>query len=451
METELIFRFEGKDTVLDVLEHGGLLVDFLGKPNNQLCPLVGTEIQKIIVLGAGKYGQAFLVKSKTDGERIFVMKTVKLKVSKNLSPRDYSMNDIIKIIRYNSKINPEIIKWVNNYKTEFKKDDVVVVPTYAIQCRTTEPIIVPRFNLKGKSVFPIGSYLCTDEGFSEFAIASMCGRLYSMGVSVNFIEMYNFAVCDEEAPKSYTFMEQTDGDIRLDINRIFNPIYSKYNIEYVEKCFVIQVLHAIAVYQTVYGISHNDLHPGNIFFNLVDEKTMFNGQTLYDADYFHYSISRVEREPVNLYIPAIPYIAKIADFGKAFKWYPPKIGQMELIQTGFTGGDTPWMPNWFIPQYDTSFFLISIMAEGPSSFASQIFDKLKIPRELFRPENRPIFAPVDTNSKYYKSMPYRFNPSEPLSKFTRLQAKKILTNKALIGEFTTKPEKGKKIVTLGEI
>jgi len=438
VETEIEFIFNGAKQVLQVLENGGLLVDLLGRPDNTICPLIGTEIASLKILGVGTVGKAYLVKSNLNGEKIFVMKKSELNINKEKIPKDVTLKKLARILNQEYQIPTEITEWVNNYK--IPSTGIAIIPSYAVPCRTGEVIVEERFDNEGPVVVPVGSYLCGSEMFSEFAISSMCGQLYSRGISANFIEMYNFAICQPVNPSSFTFMELTNGEIKTSM---FTDKSVKNSL-FAETGFVIQVLHAIATYQKHYAISHNDLHLGNVFYSEIGPETMFNGQTLYDADYFHYSVrSGKSGKVVNLYLPATPYLAKIGDFGKAFKWSPPMVGELYLIENGYNSSGAPWMPNWYIPQYDSSYFL-NCMSRNNSVEVDEIFSMLEIPHQLFRPNGRPIFSEPDDQADY------TYYPDITLQNFPQLSALSLLTNKDIFRNFMEVPKRGK-IVTLGEI
>jgi len=441
METELEFIFNGEKQVLQVLENGGLLVEFLGRPDNTICPLIGTEIVSLKILGAGAVGKAYLVKSDVNGQRLFVMKEAKLDIQKTTLQKGVSLKQFANLLDRSYQIPVEITEWVNNYKIPSTR--IAIIPEYAIRCRTSSVEVVESFDGEGSTVIPVGSYLCINEMFSEFAISSICGQLYSRGISVNFIEMYNFAVCQPIKPSSFTFMELTNGEVASskETNILKDPRVKNGHLVDV---FVVQVLHAIATYQKHYMISHNDLHLQNVFYSKIDPETMFNGQTLDDADYFHYSVRSESGKVVNLYLPAIPYIAKIGDFGKSFKWSQPMVGESYLINNGYNSEGAPWMPNWYIPQYDSSYFLNCMSRDGLIE-TDEIFSILGIPRGLFRPDNgRPIFSEPDekANYEYYSDI--------ILQNYPQLSAISLLTNEDIFGEYMEVPKNGK-IVTLGEI
>src|SRR5207253_8165165 len=77
-----------------------------------------------------------------------------------------------------------------------------------------------------------------------------------------------------------------------------------------------------------------------------------NGDYLYDADYYHYSI-----DGYDIYFPAIPLIIKIGDYDHSVKYSNPIVGDMSIFEDHY--GST--MPNRFIAGYDSlyssAFFL----------------------------------------------------------------------------------------------
>lgn len=420
METEIDYFFEGSKKVLQVLEYGGLLSEFLGRPNNTVCPLIGTKIKSVKLLGTGVDGYAYLVESDMSGPKLFVEKIQKIEVEVVKMKRNSSLFDEAQDLEVLYNIPLEITEWVNNYKT---KEGKLLVPFYAMSCKTEEVIKTgEHYNLD----IPVGSYICNTTVFPEFAIASLCGQLYSKGISAHFLEMYNFAMCKKEDKQvsSHTFMEKADGQVQTGVKCFFNlpETMRKY-----EKSLILQVITGIASYQYHYDISHNDLHLENVFYINVKQETAYRGTALYDADWYHYHILGTD-----LYLPATPYIPKIADFGRAAKWSQPIIAEHYLIDTMYDY----WIPNWYIPQYDSIYFLNKAKDVGGSREAANILDIFNIDQKYFDIDKdyRPYFSDKKLNN---------------ILNLKQASAINILKNQDIVGEFMTKP-KGK-IVTLGEI
>ena len=93
---------------------------------------------------------------------------------------------------------------------------------------------------------------------------------------------------------------------------------------------------------------------GNVFIEYINENNVvFDNQELKNANYFHYSI-----RGYNIYIPATDVLVKIGDFGLSVKYSYPVIGDKEVFESGYDqqDGDGPWIPNIFIPSYDSLYF-----------------------------------------------------------------------------------------------
>jgi len=434
METELKYFFEGQERVIHVLENGGSLVKILGIPDNTICPLMNAEIKIIKTLGEGGYGFVYEVETTVNGKKIFAMKEQTLNKMLISARSRISLDSVSNQLSERNNIPSEITKWANNYKEYFEPGDKIVYPTFAEECRTKNVKIITRYD-RGRTVkIPIGSYICGTSVFSEFAISSICSKLYSTGVSAHFLEMYNFALCkDMFFFNSYTFMEIAGGNSKTCMLNL--PV----KLEVYEKSFIVQILHTIAVYQSMYKISHNDLHLENIFYVKVCKDSRFNGQSLYDAEWFHYSIGEVD-----LYLPALPYIVKIADFGRSFKWSEPIVGDRSIL---YDNPKEPWIPNWYLAQYDSLYFLKGCVCMGSSRVAQDILNILGVPDSAFRKESmRPIFSTMPQYYQYYNIA----DPQVRIQNYLHTSAIEILKNQEIVGEFLERPTFGK-IVTLGTL
>lgn len=411
MEVELSYLFEGQKQVIHVLENSGSLVDILGKPNNVICPLIGTKIEVVKALGRGFMGDVFLVESKLNGKKKMAMKVSPLEVETEVSPNGVEIDEVSKQLKRAYGVPEAVTQWLNDYK-DVLPGAIIRYPLFAFPCKTkTEKTFVID---SSEITFPKGSYICYGSSFSEFAIASLCGQLYSRGLSAHFLETYNFAICKENNPNSYTFTELADGTVSTHKN-CFVDLPPKF-VQY-EKSFIFQVLHTIAMYQHHYKISHNDLHLGNILFTIVDENTLFNGQKIYEADWFHYVV-----KDIDLYLPSTPYIPKITDFGVSTKWSKPIVTSTYIFEAGTQ--DPEDTPTYYIPQYDSLRFLSQI-----GKINSLLFEHLKVPSSVFSSFNgNPLVGVVD--------------------EYKNTDALSILTNRDITGEFMKKPSSGT-IVTLG--
>ncbi len=433
MTTKVQFRFYGRKDVLDIVDTGGALVSYLANEDS-ICPLIGSKIKLVKELGKGSFGTAFLIEIEGMGPKEYVAKRTKKSVVFTNVHQTYSLKKWAKFI--SEKFMTDLRTTINLNGGDPKKiiheGDKIYVPKYSKQCHTSKLKNYPRFDGKGDTVIQPGSYLCKNELYSEYVIGILAGNLYRQHISINFIDVFGFATCPIKKKAAltvsqYIFMDKIDMSL--------NQIPRKYAGGTMASILLIQIIHAIATYQHHYKISHNDLHDGNVFIEYVTPSTKFNGETLYDADWYHYHISGTD-----IYIPAIPYIAKIGDFGFSVKWSSPIVGNKMSIKTGINqyDGHGPLCPNWYSKSYDmlhiTHFFYKS---NPKNSFIRKLYMRIGfeplLEEKIIRPKiERPQMKPLESLA---------LRGATP---------KDILTNKELLGDCFNKPPSGK-IVTLGTI
>ena len=413
MNREVKLIFEGEEEILDTIDSGGEIVELLGLPRENKCALIGSEIKLTKLLGQGVYGKVFAIEFSGMGEKLYVVKKSQLtlqifsgtlkKVDKYLEeletdwngvrrwqPEEYieawenaSRYDKVSIvippemcIIENEKIYPAIPPVIlsNDPITEKSslkyivskpsgKYEGSVNKNYFYQNKTITDIIIPK-----------NSYLCADNGFSELVIAVYAGKLYRDGKCINFFNTYTMFTCvtpqedetsldsedDFKSYTQYTFMDKIDGELRKYRSCV---TWDKY-VDEAERIspdiingVYIQTLFAIAAYQHYYSISHNDLHSNNVFVEFVTDKTMYDGKYVKDYDYFHYSIDYGGKVR-NIYVPAIPLLVKIGDYGLSIKYTKPIVGPLDVFNDGMdtNDGTGAWTPNVFMPQYDSLYF-----------------------------------------------------------------------------------------------
>jgi serine/threonine protein kinase len=128
---------------------------------------------------------------------------------------------------------------------------------------------------------------------------------------------------------------------------------------------VAQILIAVLFYQSIFKISHNDLHTGNIFLEKITNKTKYNGKYLKDYGFISYNIYGKE-----YYVPLGRYLVKIGDWGLSCKYSKPMV-LSQLVIDSFAGRDKYFdegtfrqamsiIPNVYRPSYDLIFTLIAI-------------------------------------------------------------------------------------------
>ena len=275
-------------------------------------------------------------------------------------------------------------------------------------------------------------------------------------VKLNFIDVFGFMSCpvfidgDGNEVKigkndnptdyrlivnKYIFMEKIDKDVLSMDECLFEQLdrFQCNNLKWkVTNVLFVQILHAIATYQKHYKLMHNDLHGGNVFVEFIKEDTVYRGQNLSTAEWFHYKVGKTD-----LYLPWIPFLAKIGDFGLSVKYSKPIVGDKEVFEDGYDqhDGNGPWIPNWYSPVYDMLFILenfIHYTSENNKFILSMMNYIVGVNCSCINTStSRPILSKLSTFDKI-------FSPA------------KILTNKKLMGGYMKRPSSGK-IVTLGSI
>lgn len=211
-------------------------------------------------------------------------------------------------------------------------------------CATQDLIFRPKNNgsadkgIPDPIVLPSGSLLCTDT-VSEFYIALLVADLLKRNISINFLDVIYFGVCKGHFARQYTFMEKVSTSLykvkeRLSEEQI-NSIY-------------IQILHAIAVYQREYKIVHGDLHMGNVLIDEIQSQ----------AKYLEYKI-----DDTILYVPLNMYLAKISDWGLAFKYEYRIVGNKSIFENKFRGA----VPNFYNAAYDVAYITMNMNKGGLKS------------------------------------------------------------------------------------
>ena len=319
-------------------------------------------------------------------------------------------DDIIEDRFYRSVVDDIVA--LNKNVGEINEDTYLLVPPISklktSLCKTTKDKTYDRYDKKGKVKIPKGSYLCKNSIYSEYVIGVLCSNLLRQGKSVNFMDFIGFATCNKLS--EYIFMEKMDNNLKtigecLFKNGGLNEDIKRLTIDNI----LIQILHAICTYQT-YQIQHNDLHSENIMVEYIKEGSTFMGQDVYSADWFHYKI-----EDVDLYVPFIPMLVKIGDFGYSVKYSNPIVGFKGSLKYGF---------NYFDKSYDIH----------------------KLVNDL---DMTDLF---EGNESYIKIRNYFFQPGKnmEISFGGRANPEYLLKNKDIFGKYMNKPKIGK-IVTLGEI
>jgi serine/threonine protein kinase len=250
-------------------------------------------------------------------------------------------------------------------------------------------------------------------------------------------EVHRYSKAEDEVGlevSHYLFMEKIDSSLEDWGKCIFS---SRPTAEGV----LVQILHTICVYQKLLSLQHNDLHSGNIFIERITFETKFRGVSLHDADYFHYRIGKV-----NLYLPFIPVLIKIGDFGLSVKYSAPLVGNLAVVAGGLSQDGKPHVPNDYTLNFDL-LYILGFFLNGIS-----VTDESKeIARGIFEYIMNKSLTGEDMEKIYSEIYQSRGTILKSLSKLKRANPRKILTQSKCMKKYTVKPPLGAKIVTLGKV
>ena len=438
------FIFEGREETLRIINSGGDLVEYLTRKNPLICPLFDAEVSRGVLLGEGSNGAAYQVRIQGMGEKDYVVKRTQENYDRNIltfglpDGHQLTLEQIARQL-LSRKIITNVRQFIEdnggNGEKLFKEEARVIVIKKELEGVFTKEIKkYKRFDEKGLTVVPIGSTVCDMGSLCEFSISLLCGELYRKGISANFFDAFSFVSCDnnKNTIANYIFMEKIDGDMR-NIKKCLFEDMDVFPNEYqllVQKVSLVQIIHAIAVYQKEYQIVHNDLHTGNIFFEFIKQDTIYMEQNLGEADWFHYRVGGVD-----LYLPWIPFLVKIGDFGLSTKYSEPMIvASTTVLEDGFDP-DTPWMPNWFSTSYDALLIIYEFFISQKQKFTEDILEFVTGGKlgSGYNPDNhRPLAEFISERDE------------------AGITPQSILMNKDLMGEFMVRPSTGI-IATLGII
>jgi len=311
-----------------------------------------------------------------------------------------------------------------------------------------KPLECERYEEKNKLI-----YICPDEQYSEYVIGIIVSELVKNNRCPFFVDILDFATCYSPKFAQYIFMERVDGSLR----KLIDNGTIDLTDDLTARSIFTQLLLSIATYQSLYQVSHNDLHPDNIFIEIIKDNTIFNGKKLKDADYFSYNF-----RGKTFYFKNVGYLIKIGDWGFASKFSDPIILNKNLQSVDEQGRLSGFrnkrgmliIPNAYIPQYDITFAITSLAYEvgiRKSNFFVRelLYDIFNI--KVFESENiRRELDSIDRDFKIVrenyidltKNRPYIFegknNPNKTLYRF-RTAEDILVNNEKYINLILNKP------------
>lgn len=299
--------------------------------------------------------------------------------------------------------------------------------------------------------YPIGSYLCFSDAYTEYVIGLLCANLVRTGKCINFVDMYGFSLCSpsptKDDPKKgiydYTFMEKIHGSVRKNLKDV--ELYETTPEDLIDGV-IIQTFFAISVMQRIHGIQHNDLHLDNVMFqdlSKVKGEVVFNGRDLKSADFFSYDI-----DGVKVYFRNCGVIVKLADFGFAMKYAHPIVGPEYVAD-----GDIREIPAWRDDFYD------AIFTSGDMYYSfrekSALINRMRI--AMFDPyivlEDIPEKELYNVANDVSKKLEVVYEQKSMRPSFVGLTYHpwEYLTNPDVMAWYLTPPPKGSKVVSLGTL
>nr|QBK94055.1 MAG: protein kinase [Pithovirus LCPAC406] len=364
-----------KNEVLELYMNNDIIVEMLSK-RSPFCDEIGFQdtdkpIKLTKELGQGASGKVWEVRIDNQGIEEYI--AVKIPHKSIGMPRIH-IDEPIKLESYAEKaaqkhnIDKSLIIKVNGGNKDKILRRSVILPIFAAKCLTEAQTFQYYKNVSEDDEeildIPKGSYICSENIFSEYLIGILCAELYTTEIngikSINFIDVLDFSTCPKEIMEekdllegspAYMFQQKVEGslcDAKVFVEEDIGPI-------------TLQVLHAIECYQRAYRISHNDLSLRNIMYGKTPE--IWNGNNIQTADYFEYII-----DGTSFYIPASQYVIKIADFGLSVKYSRPMILNYAIIK-GFCD----------IPNFYSSAFDLGVSLFGLSEYVQDAGYKNTIP------------------------------------------------------------------------
>jgi serine/threonine protein kinase len=448
--TEISLKFYGKDEVIKIIDTRGSIVDYLSKESS-LCPLIGSEIQLFKELGKGAQGIVYQIKFPGIGKNEYVVKTIKPHpddIDKE-EVHNYQINEYgtLKALGesyyHNDQISLDAFMDMNGGKDrDLVHGEKIYIPIFAKLCKLHKNKLVIPVNDAFKTYFirEGRGYACDNAIYSEYVLMILLGEMYRKSRTINFMDVFDFATCYKKTNSmQYIFMEKIspmDVFINNDSSVISN--------------IIIQLLFSIASYQRKYLISHNDLHPGNIFAKVITLDTRWNGEEVLYYDYFSYDI-----DGVKLYIPNSTFIIKIGDFGLACKYSDPCILLDGIVDDRYKMKNITVIPNWLSLEYDSIFCMAAL---GTKLSNSGIY------KEVMNEMMFDLPASETDGLKYYRghyqstsmrpemnSLKGRFDKDMNYSGNIFATAEWMLKSSKSLEEFRKPPPADKKILEIGKI
>lgn len=165
-----------------------------------------------------------------------------------------------------------------------------------------------------------------NKGDSEYIIGKIASKIYSMGLCINYLKTGDIKKCiDKVYYDSYTqsvsfyfntylCVERADGDLNSYLKNYINSMDDEY-FDKVIRSVLFQTIFGIVCLHEYCSVTHNDIYPRNILYNMIKKTTEYRSELIKYADYFYYKINGKKYN-----IPYCDIIVKIGDFGRSNKF-----------------------------------------------------------------------------------------------------------------------------------
>lgn len=233
------------------------------------------------------------------------------------------------------------------------------------ECEIKKEVTIPRNDENGYITFQPGDYMCRSGVFTETMLNMLMGEYYHQGKCINLIGVYGFGMCSYgKFLDYYNFQEETSG-------MLLDSIWSKETLNLEKILCIMFQLFFVSAFLHRKGIIHNDLNFDNVYFEKLDENSLYNGKKIGQVEYLQYRIGKTK-----FFIPNYGVIVKVGDYSIASKLsgYGSKIGNMKYL----VEKQSWWRPNWMTHTFDDLTVLGNFLKNIPSSYDAvhRIFNEM---------------------------------------------------------------------------
>lgn len=306
--------FEGHArAVLDVSEYQECKIRDLF--NASTTQLGGKDFVKLVNIPDPKGNNIKYVVKRYDGET-----ETSLNIN-NLSMREFA-----------SYFGSEVQRLIYDMNSPAKPEDI---PQYILVPRFLDPCF-QQIVENGSEARPLNQQekdaikdsLRCDDQFHEFIIGMVLNDLVSDNKTVHIPKTFFITACNHERyPNNFQYFifvefiekAKSSGSV-FGETKNGSPKFGGY---VPTESLLIQLLHTLYLFHSVYKIAHNDLHYDNWMVKEIDDTDLdLDGKKVKDCSHLRYRLKGVD-----LFVPRGDYLTKIIDFGFSRKYSSPQVLQ----------------------------------------------------------------------------------------------------------------------------